>query len=277
MSLTNGLLARRPLDLPLYSQFASPLLLGDHLYGFDALDTLVCVDIRDGTAAWATNVAGATEAGVGEGGIIAADGKLIVVGDNGDLGILSASPAYDDGGRPFVRIVPRAEDEQWHTAPVLANGYIYCRSRHGTLACLRVGAPPGDQDEDGMADNWEQRHFGNTNNCAPDLDSDADSYRNSEEYIAGTDPTNRESRLSVRVEPLGDGVRVSWPARPADGVGYEGKARRYDLEQRASLVTGAWQAVAGRTNIPAVDGQLGHTDSDAASRRFYRVKARLEP
>jgi outer membrane protein assembly factor BamB len=117
------------------SEWSSPVLIGDYLYAFGGSDELICLDMRDGTVRWSAEGMGLTE-----GGLIAAGGKLIVLGEHGKLAVIKASPeGCDMEGRATVDVVPDAEQETWWTPPVLCDGRIYCRSHEGTLVCLDVG------------------------------------------------------------------------------------------------------------------------------------------
>ena len=104
-----------------------------HLYGFSGRVStrrgrgqLRCVDWRDGKLLW-------SKSGYGTGGVIVADGKLIIQGDRGELAVADAKP----GG---FRLISRAKvlDGRCWNAPVLANGRIYCRSFEGELVCVDV-------------------------------------------------------------------------------------------------------------------------------------------
>jgi len=105
----------------------SSVLLNGALYGNDQ-GSLKCVELRTGAEKW-------RQPGVGMGGLIAADGKLIVVTERGALLIVQATPArYTQLARAQL---PRGS---YFTQPVLANGRIYCRSHEGSLVCLDVRA-----------------------------------------------------------------------------------------------------------------------------------------
>jgi len=66
---------------------------------------------------------------------MAADGKLIILSDRGELVIAEAnSQAFKTLARAQV-----LGGKCW-TVPVLANGRIYCRNAQGTLVCLEVRA-----------------------------------------------------------------------------------------------------------------------------------------
>ena len=111
----------------------SCVLYDGHLYGFDGWvdvkggkGTLKCVDFGTGRVRW-------SKKGFGTGGVMVADGKLIIQGDRGDLAVAEASP------RGFKLIShARVLDGRCWNMPVLANGRIYCRSWEGELVCLDV-------------------------------------------------------------------------------------------------------------------------------------------
>jgi len=249
---------------------------GDYMYGFfgkvnGTAYGLKCVRINDGAITW-TNL---NEFGVGS--LMAADGKLIALGQNGHLGLLEvSSSAYDTGGRDIVEAAPGVPNQDWWTCPVLANGKIYCRGHLGTLVCLDVGPPPADHDDDGIADSWEGQHFGGTNSCTPQADDDGDRLDNQGEYTAGTDPTNEQSFLSVTITITNGDIVVAYPTTQAGGIGYEGLSRYYDLNAASQLTGAAWEPVTDATNIPGDDTTSSYTNPSPNGVGFYRVNATLE-
>ena len=102
----------------------SCVLHDGHLYGFDDKN-LACIDVKSGDRKW-------TQAGLGKGGMMLADGKLIVLSEEGgELVIAEAS------SKAFVEIArTQALDGHTWTPPVLANGRIYCRNDAGAVACV---------------------------------------------------------------------------------------------------------------------------------------------
>jgi len=112
------------------NHFNSCVLLGGFLYGFDgdagkATTTLKCLELATGEVKWAEKT--------GIGGLMAADGKLIVLTEKGELMVVAATPA---GFKPISRA--QVLGGKCWTTPVLANGQIFCRNAKGDLACLDV-------------------------------------------------------------------------------------------------------------------------------------------
>jgi outer membrane protein assembly factor BamB len=103
-------------NLNLRAVFSSPVCVGDYVYGFDDVN-LVCLDVRNGKRHW-------KEFGFDKGSLIAADGRLIVLGAEGTLAVVAAEPA---AYREIARFT-HAEERCW-TAPSLADGKLYVRNR----------------------------------------------------------------------------------------------------------------------------------------------------
>lgn len=93
------------------------------VYGFDEA-TLKCFDLT-GKERW-------RKRGLGQGALMASDGRLIVLGGKGELAIVAADP---EGYRELARRRVLDGSAFW-SAPVLWGGRIYCRSGEGTLVCL---------------------------------------------------------------------------------------------------------------------------------------------
>ncbi len=108
--------------------FATPVHLDGHLYGVDGntgSGQLRCVDARTGRVKW-------TQRGRQE-NLMAAGGKLIVIDKEGVVTVAEADPA---AFKPIARgAVLHGRAVNW-TAPVLANGLLYCRNSDGELACV---------------------------------------------------------------------------------------------------------------------------------------------
>ncbi len=114
----------------LATQMNAAVLFKGHLYGVDGDTTskasLKCVELATGTIKW-------THAGFGSGGVIIADGKLISLSGTGEL---MTAPAKPEGFEPTSRAQVLG-GKTW-TAPVLANGFVYCRNSRGDIVALDV-------------------------------------------------------------------------------------------------------------------------------------------
>lgn len=123
-----------------------------------------------------------------------------------------------------------------------------------------------DDDHDGMPDSWEVAFFGNTNQPPSGVagDADQDGSFNIDEFLAGTNPTNLNSRLRVTGFSATNGAHsVSWAAVPY---------RYYDIEASTNLAAGGWDHLGTVSNLNAL-GTLRYDDPATSSPiRFYRVR-----
>ncbi|MCE5277699.1 MAG: PQQ-binding-like beta-propeller repeat protein [Planctomycetaceae bacterium] len=105
------------------AHFNTAVLIDGHVYGFDE-SSLVCLNLADGKSLW-------KKEGLGKGSLMAADGKLIVLSEDGKLVIAEAAPAaYKE-----LLAVKILAGKCW-TAPVLSGGRIYARNADGDLVCV---------------------------------------------------------------------------------------------------------------------------------------------
>ena len=113
------------------NNFNSCVHLNGFLYGVNGhfdhpYRDLRCLDAATGEVKWKYE-------SLGLGSLMAADGKLIVLSDKGELVVAEATPI---GFKPLARA--HVLGGKCWTVPVLANGRIYCRNATGTLICLDV-------------------------------------------------------------------------------------------------------------------------------------------
>jgi outer membrane protein assembly factor BamB len=119
-------------NLNLRNHVNSSVLVGGCLYGVDGNvnnlgdGSLKCLDFATGAEKWSYK-------GLGGGALMAADGKLIMLNDRGELVVAEASP---EGFHPISRA--QVLGAKCWTVPTLANGRIYCRNAKGDLVCLDV-------------------------------------------------------------------------------------------------------------------------------------------
>jgi outer membrane protein assembly factor BamB len=110
------------------NQHNNSVLLDGTLYGFDgdSNSELKAVDFKTGQVKW-------SQRGLGKGSLMAADGKLIILSERGELVIADAnSSAF----MPLARA--QVLGGRCWTQPVLSHGRIYCRNAAGDLVCVDV-------------------------------------------------------------------------------------------------------------------------------------------
>ncbi len=98
------------------------VLVDGHLYGFNAT-RLTCLDFKSGEARW-------RESGFNKGSLIAADKRLIILGERGELALAEATP---DEYREISKF--QLVDSLTWIVPTLADGRLYVRSET-ELVCL---------------------------------------------------------------------------------------------------------------------------------------------
>jgi outer membrane protein assembly factor BamB len=112
----------------LRTQLNPAVLVGKYVYGVDGDTTdkaaLKCIEAETGAEKWAV-------ANFGSGGVTVADNKLIALNGTGELSVAPVSP---DGFKPTSR-AQILGGKTW-TAPVLANGFVYCRNSRGEIVAV---------------------------------------------------------------------------------------------------------------------------------------------
>ncbi len=104
------------------NQVNSCVLLNGYLYGYDEKE-LKCMDWKTGDVKWSSNA-------YGKGAVTSADGKLILYGQTGKLGVADATP---EAFKESCRFQVLTGKDTWAN-PVLANGIIYVRSLEKMVA-----------------------------------------------------------------------------------------------------------------------------------------------
>ncbi len=123
-----------------------------------------------------------------------------------------------------------------------------------------IEPPSEDEDQDGLPDHYEREVFGSLDvSDGEGSDTDGDGINDYQEWLAGSDPTDKESNIDLKLEPQSDGsIMLEWATM--DG-------RVYDLE---------WSMHPGKF-APIVEGLTGANqlvDNTERVRGFYRLRVR---
>ena len=140
---------------------------------------------------------------------------------------------------------------------------------------------PADRDGDGMADGWEIKYLGGTNETlgAAWEDRDGDLVSNLDEYISGTVPTNSASALRIALARDPGGTLVfGYPAQPVAPFDacYGDVRRTYQLAEKTNLLLAEWGPLPGTTNAPARAGMYYFTNAVPREAGFHRVGVSLK-
>ena len=142
-----------------------------------------------------------------------------------------------------------------------------------------VPVSDGDDDDDGLFDEWEVEHFGGLHKplAAPEEDWDWDGFDNRSEYAAGTAPKGADDFFKIDIMNNASTSCVSFFARETDVV-MQGFDRYYSLEVSTNLTPPAWEAVDGHTNILGQDREIVCTNGPPAPHpAFYRGRVWVQP
>lgn len=123
-----------------------------------------------------------------------------------------------------------------------------------------------DNNNDGLTDDWQMLYFTSANspNAVPGLDYDLDGLTNLQEYMAGTDPTNPASVLSITEFSVAAAEQTFQLAFPSVAQHF------YQVQRTASLQNPDWKGFTNAVYGTGADLPLtGPTAADPAM--FYRV------
>lgn len=109
----------------LCSHFASPVRLGQYIYGFNE-SALTCLDLRTGETKW-------KKSGFNKGSLLRVDNYLLVLGETGKLALMEASP---EEPMPIATAQPLRSRRTW-TMPTLSGGKLYLRDEE-QATCLEM-------------------------------------------------------------------------------------------------------------------------------------------
>ncbi len=130
----------------------------------------------------------------------------------------------------------------------------------------------------GTAELWLSSY--SQTNGTPDqaelLDGDGDGAAAWQEYIAGTDPTNRNDCFQVMLSSSNGLPMASFRTIVATSNYYGSLSRHYALEQLGNLTNTNWTIVPGYSNRVASGATIFCTNSISTNTLYYRAKAWLQ-
>jgi hypothetical protein len=119
---------------------------------------------------------------------------------------------------------------------------------------------------DGIPDSWRLRYFGTVYDILSQAsaDADGDGMNNYQEYVAGTDPTDRNSVLVSSTTRTGatspQDCVIHWPSVAG---------KQYTIQRSSSLFTGPWTVIGTTTGT---GGTMEFHDVSGGNSRYYRVQ-----
>jgi len=132
INITDSIPVLKWTSIDMRNNFSSSILHKGYIFGSDGLtgdktSSLNCIDWDTGRLAWTEEI--------GHNTMILADDKLICLTESGELIIIRADhEKYQELVK--VQIFQENKNDFSWTAPVLANGNLYCRSGAGELVCI---------------------------------------------------------------------------------------------------------------------------------------------
>jgi outer membrane protein assembly factor BamB len=111
--------------------FASPVAVGEHLYGVGPQKNLICVEAKTGKLAWSKDGFFTGNAGKTYAGILVMGQNLLVLTDDGRLVMVAADPKeYREVGHT------RVATQNW-CIPAYADGKLYLRDEK-QVVCVQL-------------------------------------------------------------------------------------------------------------------------------------------
>lgn len=126
----------------------------------------------------------------------------------------------------------------------------------------------GTYASDGIGDDWQVQHFGQSNpQAGPAVDADGDGQNNLFEFTAGLVPTSSTSRFAYSIEAV-----PGQPGQKRVVFSPAAAGRTFSLMKSTGLAPASWQPVAG-ASVTGSGGTSTLTDTGASgTRAFYQVQ-----
>lgn len=176
---------------------------------------------------------------------------------------------------PATSIIGDSVDVVVRENGIVKGQATYLIPSRGAIQRVDIGTANSDLDGNGLPDLWETTWFG----AAGQNPSALVAGRNRsllQTYLDGSNPSDTNSVFGVSVLRGGGGqTLVSFVAKKAEGVGYEGKTRLFSVEATTNLGSG-WSGIAGYTNVVGNNQTVTFTLPATNAPHFFRGKAWLE-
>jgi hypothetical protein len=182
---------------------------------------------------------------------------------------------YISGSMDEVRVesIPRSANWLWACYMTAASNSVF-----NSYGAISTGSTV-TATVHGIPYSWLTNHgITNTSDSVETQNLNGSGFNVLQDYIAGLDPTNRNSIFSVVITNLAGQIVVCVPSVQASGSDYTGKTRYYDIEQRTNLMASgaSWQPAPNETNIVGNGSAIAYTNATADGVKFYRGKVRLQ-
>ena len=147
------------------------------------------------------------------------------------------------------------------------------------LAVLTVTGPAAST----QFQQWQQHYFSCTTypQAAPDADPDGDGMSNTNEFLAGTCPTNSAPAFHiVGIAQTNGDIQITWQTSGGDASGFFGQGKTNILEYTTGDGAGGFTNIFMTTGITNVITTLGHVLTNAIDHggatnrpaRYYRIR-----
>ena len=142
--------------------------------------------------------------------------------------------------------------------------YVLENGRESVLSNYSLSRTWGrDLSQDGLPDDWQREYFGVESSAwpGPEVDSDNDGATNIEEFLAGTNPFDSDSKLELSLIKMERGQRLTWQAEPGSV---------YQVQHSGGIGSSMnWTSI-GRPLV-ASESNVGLSLEAAGDVAFYRI------